>query len=173
MRISEAIGLTVDHVDFLRKTFRIDRQLVDVADGKPVFGPPKTTASNRVVPIGQAAVDALAAHLAQHPAAPDGLVFTNAEGEPCRRATVNEAWVRARKKSGVAAHGWHDLRHHYASVLIGAGCSIKAVQEALGHANASETLDTYSHLWPADEDRIRDAVDKAFGVESDDEAVAG
>jgi site-specific recombinase XerD len=43
-------------------------------------------------------------------------------------------------------------------LLIAAGCSIKAVQEALGHANASETLDTYSHLWPTDQDRIRDAV---------------
>ncbi len=53
---------------------------------------------------------------------------------------------------------FHDLRHHYASALIAAGCSIKAVQEALGHANASETLDTYSHLWPTDEDRIKDAI---------------
>jgi integrase len=41
---------------------------------------------------------------------------------------------------------FHDLRHHVASVLIAAGCSIKAVQEGLGHANASETLDTYSQL---------------------------
>jgi integrase len=57
---------------------------------------------------------------------------------------------------------FHDLRHHFASVLIGAGCSIKAVQEALGHANASETLDTYSHLWPADEDPMRVAVDAAW-----------
>lgn len=47
--------------------------------------------------------------------------------------------------------------------LIAAGCSIKAVQEALGHANASETLDTYSHLWPSDDDRIRDAVQSLHG----------
>lgn len=58
---------------------------------------------------------------------------------------------------------FHDLRHHFASVLIAAGCSIKAVQEALGHANVSETLDTYSHLWPADDDRIRDAVQSLHG----------
>jgi hypothetical protein len=40
---------------------------------------------------------------------------------------------------------------------------VKAVQSALGHANASETLDTYSHLWPADEDRIREAVQALHG----------
>jgi hypothetical protein len=48
-------------------------------------------------------------------------------------------------------------------VLIAAGCSIMAVQEALGHANASETLDTYSHLLPSDDDRIRDAVQSLHG----------
>jgi site-specific recombinase XerD len=47
--------------------------------------------------------------------------------------------------------------------VIAAGCSIKAVQSALGHANTSETLDTYSHLWPADEDRLRDAVEQLHG----------
>jgi hypothetical protein len=49
-------------------------------------------------------------------------------------------------------------------VHIAAGCSVKAVQSALGHANASETLDTYSPLWPADEDRFRDAVEAASRV---------
>jgi site-specific recombinase XerD len=56
---------------------------------------------------------------------------------------------------------FHDLRHPYASALIAAGCSIKAVQSALGHKNASETL--YSHLFPFDEDRLRDAVQALHG----------
>jgi hypothetical protein len=33
------------------------------------------------------------------------------------------------------------------------------VQSFLGHATAAETLNTYSHLWPGDEDRIRAAID--------------
>jgi integrase len=162
LRISEVIGLTRDRVDFLRKTLRVDRQLVDVVEGEPVFGPPKTKASSRVVPIGQATVDVLAAHLAAYPAEPEALIFTNDDGEPWRRNRVSAAWGQARSTVKITDAKIHDLRHYFASVLIGAGCSIKAVQEALGHANASETLDTYSHLWPADEDRIRDAIDKAF-----------
>lgn len=31
------------------------------------------------------------------------------------------------------------------------------VQRALGHAKATTTLDTYSHLWPTAEDRTRAA----------------
>ena len=36
------------------------------------------------------------------------------------------------------------------------------MQRYLGHAIAAETLDTYGHLWPDDDDRIRAAVDAAF-----------
>ncbi len=53
----------------------------------------------------------------------------------------------------------HDLRHHAAAMLISPGCSVKAVQSCLGHATAAGTLDTYGHLWPGDEDRIRAAID--------------
>ena len=39
----------------------------------------------------------------------------------------------------------------------------KTVQARLGHANAAETLDTYSHLWPDSDDRTREAVDLVLG----------
>jgi integrase len=48
-------------------------------------------------------------------------------------------------------------RHFYASGLIAAGCDVVRVQRALGHAKATTTLDTYSHLWPTAEDRTRQA----------------
>jgi integrase len=47
-------------------------------------------------------------------------------------------------------------------VLIAAGQSVKVVSERLGHSNAAMTLNVYSHLWPADEDQTRNAVDSAF-----------
>jgi len=39
---------------------------------------------------------------------------------------------------------------------------VKAVSTFLGHKNAAETLNTYSHLWPNDEDRITAAIDAGF-----------
>ncbi len=54
-------------------------------------------------------------------------------------------------------HTPHALRHHYASSLLSAGCSIVAVQRALGHTKPSTTLDLYGHLMPSDTDRIRAA----------------
>jgi hypothetical protein len=37
-------------VDFLRRTLRVDRQLVDRNVAEPVLTPPKTASSNRTVP---------------------------------------------------------------------------------------------------------------------------
>lgn len=59
---------------------------------------------------------------------------------------------------------FHDLRHHYASLLIRHGESVKTVQARLGHASAAETLDTYSHLWPDSDDRTREAVQAVLGA---------
>jgi integrase len=39
--------------------------------------------------------------------------------------------------------------------LIEAGCGVVTAQRALGHASATTTLNTYSHLWPTAEDRTR------------------
>lgn len=50
-------------------------------------------------------------------------------------------------------------------MLISDGCSVRAISAALGHsaaATAAITVNLYSHLWPGDEDRLRDAVDRAW-----------
>ena len=60
-----------------------------------------------------------------------------------------------------------------ASARLGDGESVKVVQDRLGHASATETLDTYSHLWPDSEDLTRTAVDKVLGVAAADSLRTG
>lgn len=55
------------------------------------------------------------------------------------------------------------LRHHHASLLIGAGLSPRAVADRLGHKDVAETLNTYSHLWPSDQERALDAIEAVYG----------
>src|SRR5690625_4319935 len=163
MRQGEVLGLTVDRIDFLRRTVRVDRQLVD---GQ--FGPVKTAASVRTIPLPQTVVDALAAHLQTFPAEDGGLVFVRESGQPWRRSAFSAHWVKARRATGTPEDvTMHSLRHYYASLLIRHGESVKVVQNRLGHATAAETLDTYSHLWPDSEDRTRDAVDAVLATAED------
>ncbi len=60
------------------------------------------------------------------------------------------------------ANGMHALRHCYASVLIDAGESVRAVADYLGHSDPGFTLRVYAHLFPSSEDRARHAVDRLF-----------
>jgi len=55
----------------------------------------------------------------------------------------------------------HDLRHTAASLMIQAGYPPKMLQEILGHASITTTLDLYGHLYPGEMDRYADRLDEA------------
>jgi integrase len=166
VRQGELLGLTLDRVHFLRREVTIDRQLVKVDGATPIWGPPKTEASYRTIPLPNVVLEALQEHLAAYEVEPDGLLFTRA-GVPYTRQTFGHLWRPAARPLGIpAGQGLHALRHYYASLLIRHGESVKTVQARLGHASAAETLDTYSHLWPDSDDRTRDAVDAVLGASS-------
>ena len=138
----------MDRVDFLRRALTVDRQLVGISGRVAFFGPPKNSAASvRVIPLPTVIVDGLAAHLAAFPS--DTLVFMNESGDMIRRSNFGTMWRRVTKSVTLEGLHFHDLRHYSASLLIRHGESVKTLQARLGHANAAETLGTYSHLWPA------------------------
>lgn len=151
LRGGEARGLTWDRVTSRRDgaVLTIDRQLVTA---EPTWGPLKTAASRRSLSIGPATLEALG-----EPG--DGLIFRNAKGGPVTRQNLSEAW-RHVSTAGTRS-GWHDLRHHHASMLIAGGASAVAVARRLGHKDPTETLRTYAHLWHDDEARMVAATDGA------------
>ena len=159
LRISELRGLRVSDVDFLRREVNIGSQLDPAGRRAPL----KTARSRRVVPLPAVAADALAAHLAQFGAGRDGLIFTGARGGPWAASrplwmAYHAAAVAAGLPDGTSSH---DLRHHYASVLLAAGESVHAVAERLGDA-PQMVLNTYGHVMPDQEDRTRTAIDAAW-----------
>jgi len=63
---------------------------------------------------------------------------------------MRNSWVRARDKVDMPTVRFHDLRHAAASMMIAAGLNVLQVSKQLGHANPTETLNTYGHLFPED-----------------------
>lgn len=59
-------------------------------------------------------------------------------------------------------HGFHSLRHTFASVQLDARETIVAVSSWLGHKDASITLKVYAHMMPAADGRGRRAMDAWF-----------
>jgi integrase len=179
LRQGEIFGLSPNDVDFLRGTVEVQRQVRILGGHKLVFGLPKGN-KTRTVPLPGSVRDLLAAYLAGRPAQAitlpwrelDGelvtvpLVLTTRQSGAVNRNHFNTyVWKKALASAEVPTtrdNGTHALRHHYASVLLDAGESIKALSEYLGHADAGFTLRTYTHLMPASAERTRKAIDSAF-----------
>lgn len=163
LRVAELLALRVADVDFLRRSVSVRHQLS--RDARTLL-PPKTPSSVRTVPLPEVVGEALAAHLAAYPPADGGYLFTNSEGRPWQQVRyAAQLWGRARQRAGLPeGTSSHDLRHHYASVLLAAGESVVAVAERLGHDNATLVLTTYGHLMPNSEERTRRAVNDAWAA---------
>jgi integrase len=158
LRLGEAAALQVGDIDFLRRTLTVARQVQRGTGGHVEIRAPKY-GSERAVYLADGLVEILAAHVAAHcPGSGSGRwLFGFGKDLPPHQNTVGFWWRKARTAAGCGAVKLHDLRHFFASGLIAAGCDVVTVQRALGHGNATVTLNTYAHLWPTAEDRTRTA----------------
>jgi integrase len=165
LRIGELLALRVVDVDFLRRTVRVEHQ-IDPKTRERI--PPKTPRSRRTLPLPGVVAEALAQHIATFPPTADGLIFHTSTDRPHWQEHYGaRVLARAVEHAGLPAGTTsHDLRHHYASVLLAAGESVVAVAERLGHEDATLVLTTYGHLMPDSEDRTRRAVDEAWNAVS-------
>lgn len=162
LRKGEAHGLRVGDVDWLRHVVHVRQQLRQ--DG--TFGPPKR-GRVRDVPLPEHVALELSAHLERCAAGEDGLIFTDDDGQSVDRQRFDRAWHAALDIAGLSRsreNGMHALRHFYASALLAAGVSVRAVADWLGHADGGALLlRVYAHVMPADADRGRAVVDRALG----------
>jgi integrase/recombinase XerD len=135
LRASEAVGLELTDLDLEERVLR--------ARGKG--------SRERVVPIGQAAVQALRAYLERGrpglvKGASESRVFVNFRGGVLTRQGLYKIVRRHAAAAGLADRmSPHTLRHTFATHLLAGGCDLRSVQEMLGHADVS-TTQLYTHL---------------------------
>jgi integrase/recombinase XerD len=147
LRASEAIGLEIGDVDVEERVLR--------ARGKG--------SKERVVPIGQAALRALAIYLERgRPKLVKNSVephlFVNFRGGQLTRQGLYKIVRRHALSAGLADRmSPHTLRHTFATHLLAGGCDLRSVQEMLGHADVS-TTQLYTHL---SSERLKDVYFKA------------
>ena len=151
LRPGEWRGLTVDNVDPTAGVLQVNQQVATKLVSDPKLGPPKTVFSYRDVSLGPEIVEVLRP-LVRTPGVL-GLLF-HLDGTILTQARSSRAWDLARTTLPWMGSGWHQIRHYHASRLIAGGASPVAVAHRLGHKDATETLRTYSHLWPDDEDKM-------------------
>ncbi|MBW3578685.1 MAG: tyrosine recombinase XerC [Actinobacteria bacterium] len=135
-RVAEACGLDLDAVDIPGRQVRLHGK------GR----------KQRLVPLGDPAVDALRVYLAQgRPAlaATAGracpAVFLGTLGKRLGTRGARTAVSRAARTAGLGRVTPHTLRHSCATHLLEGGADLRSVQELLGHASLG-TTQRYTHL---------------------------
>ncbi len=93
-----------------------------------------------------------------------GLIFPSEVGTPMSGRNLYRAFkIRVKRASLPQTLRFHDLRHTCATLLLRQGINPKFVQELLGHADISLTLNTYSHVLPDMGDAAAGGMDAALG----------
>ncbi|NLU21202.1 MAG: site-specific tyrosine recombinase XerD [Phycisphaerae bacterium] len=135
VRVSELVGLRLEDV-------RLDiGYLRCMGKGR----------KERIVPIGQRAVEALRDYLQDlRPQLADGRstdrLFLSRTGRPIDRTNTWRLVVKYARRMGVAGKlSPHTLRHCFATHLLAGGADLRVVQEMLGHSDIS-TTQIYTHV---------------------------
>jgi integrase len=166
LRQGELLGLKWEDVDLQAGMLQVRRTLSLTKNGH-VFEQPKN-GKGRSIELTEAALEALRSHLKRQleeietlgDAYQDqGLIFPGERGQPMRPWTLTRKLERILKRAGLPHIRFHDLRHTCATLLLSKGVHPKFVQELLGHATISITLDTYSRVIPAMGDQTRKAME--------------
>ena len=167
MRRSEMNALTFDDIDLKEKTINVNKARVYQHRGKCVIKETKTASSVRVIPITntlctlikKARNDYYKKMFAKGEDFVDSkAMFTDDCGNPLRSETLSNEY-----KDFMDSHAdeirylnLHALRHTFASLALKNNADIKSVQNILGHADASTTLNTYACAY---EDKKRSVIE--------------
>lgn len=160
LRLGELAGLRRSRVDLLRRQVQVAEIAVEVK-GQLLFGPPKTRAGQRKVPLPRFVAEELAVHLDTYGSAdPESLVFVGADGGALRaNGWRARHWRAAIRAAGLEPLRPHDLRHTAVSLWVAAGASPKQIASWAGHTSVAVVLDRYGHLFPGHEDAVLDRLD--------------
>lgn len=172
LRRGELIALRWDDVDLDQASLKVRRTGGRIA-GEYIEGQPKSARSRRVVALPPAHVTLLRQHSAAiaeerlrlGPAWQDeDRVFPGERGGPVSENAIRLALGRALARAGLPHIRVHDLRHTAATSLLGAGGSLRDVQEMLGHASYVITADLYTHVLEDQRRATADRIERTIGA---------
>lgn len=175
MRRGELLGLKWEDLNIDQATLAVRRTLSRGQGGTWELGQPKTAAGRRSIALPASCVAVLRKHRPAQNAErlrlgeiweDHGFVFTNRTGGPLHVNSLEHQFKKLIRETGLPKIRLHDLRHTSATLLLGQGVHPKIVQERLGHADISMTLNRYSHVTPDMQRLAADTLDEAFSSAS-------
>jgi integrase len=164
LRWSEAIGLRVCNVDFLRRSITVSQTISEV-EGRLNVAPTKSRTSRRTMSVPQFVIDELEQHIARIGRSGNQLIFVGPKGGTLRRSFAARTFNRAVAEAGIDERiTFHGLRHVAASLMVEAGVHPRVIQQRLGHATARLSMELYAHVPEVADRDVASALDAAFAA---------
>ena len=169
MRQGELLGLKWSDLDWTSGSLQVQRQLQRTESEGLVFSEPKSLASNRSVLISIGMLEKLRNHLDYQLQEKRllgekwkeyDLMFPSTIGTPADHRNLYSDFKKTLKRAELPDMRFHDLRHTAATLMLEQGVHPKVVQERLGHADITLTLNTYSHVMPSMQESAAQKMDE-------------
>ena len=145
MRRGEIFALKKEDVNLQEAFVMVKRTQTLDERGKVILGSPKTGKSRRRIDCDKSTMKILNRRILENESE---FIFENRDGGMKIPWTLSSNLKNKSEIARIGKHRFHDFRHGHATYLLIHNVHPKIVQERLGHANISVTLDTYSHLVP-------------------------
>ncbi len=137
LRRGEALALRQEDIDRKAKVIHVTKALEFVGN-RPEIKVPKTESGVRDVPIPAVLMPFI-------PTGPGYLFPGEDPDHPMTKTMYRKRWAAYCREIGYEVTA-HQFRHGYATYLYEAGVPVLAAQKLLGHANATTTMNIYTHL---------------------------
>lgn len=133
----------------------VTRSIAQKLRHKDIETPPKNKSSIRTLQLPNPLIDILNAHKDRQKQLAD---FTEdsrilGNGRSLRDTSIQNRNIQYASLAGIKRIRIHDFRHSHASLLANMGINIQEIARRLGHSKIEMTWNTYSHLYPKEEEK--------------------
>lgn len=132
------------------------------ADKKYVVAAPKTSTSNRTIPLPDIMTAQIAEYLKYKKDNNIGETFLFGGNSPLAEMTFYRYFEKYTEKAELKKIRIHDLRHSHASMLIHLNVPITVVSKRLGHSSIDMTLKKYAHCYAEGENAAINTINNAI-----------
>lgn len=162
LRKGEIRGLKYSDIDYARQTIHVQRQLgKDLSKDQSKLPPKtitkqeislKTRSSDRILDIPDVVFNAILEERKRYEAnrrrrpndfQDNDYICCSSYGRPRSATFASQKYKQLLRENNLPDIRFHDLRHTYASMLLGEEIDVKAISNSLGHAKSIISVDVY------------------------------